>query len=279
MSEEQVAEVSEAPEAVEVAQSDWRDSIPEEVRGHRSLEHINDIGALAKSYVHAQSMIGADKIALPGKSATDDDYRQIFQKLGLPETSEGYEITHNIPEGEQPDQGMVDWFASAAHQAGLTQRQAQALANQWNQKAIEGAQADRVDYEAYVGEVERELRSEYGQAYNAALNLGNDVIDQFGDAEFLELPLADGTLMGDNPQVIRLLANIGSYIAEKVGEDTIIGAKSTNAMTPAEVQDKLRELQAKDSPYFDGRHPQHDHYVTEVNKYMEMLYPDETLNG
>lgn len=278
MSEEQVAEVSGA-EGAEVAQSDWRDSIPEDVRGHRSLEHINDIGALAKSYVHAQSMIGADKIALPGKSATDDDYRQIFQRLGLPETSEGYEIIHNIPEGEQTDQGMVDWFASAAHEAGLTQRQAQALANQWNQKAIEGAQADQIDYEAYVGEVERELRSEYGQAYNDALNLGNDVIDQFGNAEFLELPLADGTLMGDNPQVIRLLANIGSYIAEKVGEDTIIGAKSTNAMTPSDIRNKLEELQAKDSPYWDVRSIHRPKYVEEVRQLMEMLYPDERLNG
>jgi len=278
MSEEQVAEVSGA-EGAEVAQSDWRDSIPEDVRGHRSLEHIHDIGALAKSYVHAQSMIGADKIALPGKSATDEDYRQIFQRLGLPETSEGYEITHNIPEGEQTDQGMVDWFASAAHEAGLTQRQAQALANQWNQKAIEGAQADQLDYESYVGEVERELRTEYGPAYTDALNLGNDVIDQFGDAEFLELPLADGTLMGDNPQVIRLLANIGSYIAEKVGEDTIIGAKSTNAMTPIEIERKIEELQAKGSPYWDIKSSHRPSYVKQVNELMEMLYPDESQNG
>jgi len=278
MSDEQVAEVSGA-EGAEVAQSDWRDSIPEDVRGHRSLEHIHDIGALAKSYVHAQSMIGADKIALPGKSATDDDYRQIFQRLGLPETSEGYEIIHNIPEGEQTDQSMVDWFASAAHEAGLTQRQAQALANQWNQKAIEGAQADQADYEAYVGEVERELRSEYGPAYTDALNLGNDVIDQFGDADFLELPLADGTLMGDNPQVIRLLANIGSYIAEKVGEDTIIGAKSTNAMTPVEIERKIEELQAKDSPYWDIKSSHRPSYVKQVNELMEMLYPNEIQNG
>ena len=64
MSEEQVAEVSAPEMEQEVAQSveDWRSSIPEEIRGHKSLDHINDVGALAKSYVHAQSMIGADKI-------------------------------------------------------------------------------------------------------------------------------------------------------------------------------------------------------------------------
>ena len=65
MSEEQVAEVSEAVDVPEVAQSveDWRDSIPEEIRGHSSLAHINDIGALAKSYLHAQQMVGAEKVA------------------------------------------------------------------------------------------------------------------------------------------------------------------------------------------------------------------------
>ena len=73
MSEEQVAEVSETPEVTQSV-ADWRDSIPEEIRGHSSLEHINDIGALAKSYVHAQQMVGADKVALPGKSATADEW-------------------------------------------------------------------------------------------------------------------------------------------------------------------------------------------------------------
>ena len=76
MSEEQVAEVSEEV-APSDAQQDWRSQIPEDIAGHRSLEHIQDVGALAKSYVNAQQMIGADKLAIPGKYATDEDWAEV----------------------------------------------------------------------------------------------------------------------------------------------------------------------------------------------------------
>mgnify|MGYP003672701571 CR=1 FL=1 len=64
MSEEtQVADapvVEETGQAtsVEPVQNDWRSEIPEEIRSHKSLETIQDIPSLAKSFVNAQSMIG-----------------------------------------------------------------------------------------------------------------------------------------------------------------------------------------------------------------------------
>tara|TARA_B100001093_G_scaffold141315_1_gene133773 strand:- start:4779 stop:5612 length:834 start_codon:yes stop_codon:yes gene_type:complete len=275
MSEEQVAEVSEDAQvdAPEVTQSveDWRGSIPEEIRGHKSLQHINDVGALAKSYVHAQSMIGADKVAIPGKHATDEDWSEVYRRLGAPESAEQYNIVHNIPEGEQTDQGMVDWFASAAHAAGLNQMQAQKLADQWNDMAAQGAQSDVVDYEAYVNDVEKELRSEYGQAFDDKLNLGNGVVSEFGDLDVLELQMADGSYLGDNPNVIRLLANIGSFMQEKMGEDTLEGVKLSGGLTPEQARDKVSELTADGSPYWNARHPEHDWYVQEAMKFREIL--------
>ena len=272
MSEEQVAEVSEV-DAPEVAQSveDWRGSIPEEIRGHKSLQHINDIGALAKSYVHAQSMIGADKVAIPGKHATDEDWNEVYRRLGAPESAEQYNIVHNIPEGEQTDQGMVDWFAGAAHAAGLTQMQAQKLADQWNDMAAQGAQSEVSNYESYIKDVEKELRSEYGQAFDDKLNLGNGVVSEFGDLEILELQMADGSYLGDNPNVIRLLANIGSFMQEKMGEDTLEGVKLSGGLTPEQARDKVSELTAHGTPYWDARHPEHDWYVQEAMKFREIL--------
>ena len=39
MNEEQVAEVSAEPEVTQSVAEDWRSNIPEEIRGHKSLEH------------------------------------------------------------------------------------------------------------------------------------------------------------------------------------------------------------------------------------------------
>jgi len=273
MSEEQVTEVSDVQDSVqEVAQSgDWRDAIPEEVRGHRSLEHINDVGALAKSYVHAQSMIGADKIAIPGKSATPEDWREVYSKLGAPQDASGYEINHNVPEGAEVNSEMADWFKGAAYEAGLTPMQAQALADQWNSMSSQSMQMQETEYQNFVQNVESELRVEYGQAFDDKLALGNGVIEQFGNPELLEVQLADGTLLGDNPDVIRLMASIGTFMQERLGEDTLEGVKTDGAMTPDQARDKLSELTAQGSPYWDQRHPEHYWYINEALKFREMM--------
>ena len=60
----------------------FRDSLPEDLRNNPSLKNFNDVGGLAKSYVHAQRMIGADKIALPNQNSTDEDWANVYNKLG-----------------------------------------------------------------------------------------------------------------------------------------------------------------------------------------------------
>jgi len=119
MSEEQVAEVSAPEMEQEVAQSveDWRSNIPEEIRGHKSLQHINDVGALAKSYVHAQSMIGADKVVVPGKSATPDEWNEFYARLGRPESPDAYELPQQ--EGAEVNPDMSNWYKQMAHEIQL----------------------------------------------------------------------------------------------------------------------------------------------------------------
>ena len=107
--------------------------IPEEIRGHKSLEHISDVGALAKSYVNAQSMIGADKVAIPGKHATPEDWDEVYRRLGRPDTPDEYELINEVPDGVAVDDDLVSWFKGAAHEVGLTGPQAQKLLEGYNQ--------------------------------------------------------------------------------------------------------------------------------------------------
>ena len=142
MSEEQVAEVSADVEVAQSVPDDWRSGIPEEIRGHKSLEHIQDVGALAKSYVNAQSMIGADKVAIPGKHATDEDWGEVYRRLGRPDSPEGYELTNEMPEGAVVVDEMLDGFRGAAHDAGLSPQQAQKLLGWYNGFLGEMTQGD-----------------------------------------------------------------------------------------------------------------------------------------
>ena len=268
MSEEQVAEVPEEGVAQSVEAEDWRASIPEEIRGHRSLEHINDIGALAKSYVHAQQMIGADKVVVPGKSATPEEWSDFYAKTGRPVDPGGYEISAS--DGDMPE--MVDWFKQTAHDLGLNNRQAAELFNRYNDFAETMNSEGLVDREQYVAQTEATLRGEYGEAFEERLENGRAIVEQFANPEIMEVQMADGTLLGDNADFVRMMAEIGQFISSRMGEDQLEGMKVSNAMTPQDAQSELNEIIADGTPYHDARHPQHDSYVERALRLRELIY-------
>ena len=271
MSEEQVAEVVADATVAQSVASDWRTSVPEEIRGHKSLEHITDVGALAKSYVNAQSMIGADKLAIPGKHATDEDWGEVYRRLGRPDAPDGYELDNEMPEGIEQSDDMLNWFKGAAHEAGLTPSQAQKLLGGYNQFLGTQVGADEGQIQQMRETTEIELKKEYGAAYADRITNGNAAMQEFGSAELSEIELADGRLLGDHPGIIKMMVNVSEFINSKIGEDVLAGTKSSGGLAPDDARAKLSEIRAPGSPYWDQRHPEHQFYVQEGLRYQEML--------
>jgi hypothetical protein len=266
--EEQVAEVSET----EVAPSgDWKDNLPEDIKGHSALGPINDVENLAKAYVNASSMIGRDKIPLPGEQASAEDWAEVYNRLGRPESAESYQIDA----GETPDGALVDWFKSTAHDIGLNNKQAQQLVSAYNDMAVAQAEAGP-DLEMLRDQVSADLRQEYGPAFDDRLALANGLVSNFGGDEITKIELADGSLLGDNTDFIKAMVSVGEYIRDRVSEDDFAGIeKSDMSMTPIEINDKIREIEAPDSPLWSNAHPQHTAMMQERNRLYEMLYGDE----
>ena len=76
----------------------WRESLPDDLRDDPSLKSIQDVPGLAKSFIHAQKMVGADKIPVPTEHATKEDWDAVYSKLGRPATPDDYKV-----EGEATD--------------------------------------------------------------------------------------------------------------------------------------------------------------------------------
>ena len=269
--EEQVAEVSEP----EVAPSDdWKAAIDDEgLRGHTALDPIQSVENLAKAYVNASSMIGRDKIPLPGEHSSAEDWGEVYDRLGRPESGEAY----TLEAGEEPDENLLGWFRNTAHDIGLNNDQAQKLLASY--KELTASQEEEApNVEAMRAQVTADLRKEYGNAYEDRLSLANGMLSELGNNELTEIPLADGTLLGDHPEFIKSMVGIGEYIRDKVSEDDFAGfEKSNTAMTPSEAQDKLREIEAPNGPLFDGKHPQHDFFVQERNRLYEHIYGTDAV--
>ena len=91
MAEEQ--QVAEAPvETGQAPSEDWKASLPDDIKGNQLIHNLESVEALAKTAIHAQSMVGADKVPVPGKWANDDDWNSVYTKLGKPENAEGYKL-------------------------------------------------------------------------------------------------------------------------------------------------------------------------------------------
>lgn len=273
MSEEQVAEVADTAVAPsDEAAADWKSALPDDLREHPSIAGMQDVASLAKSMVHAQSMVGADKIAVPGKWADDDDWSQVYDKLGRPASAEEYGLKFEVPDGEA-DPALTGWFAETAHKIGLNTRQAQALADSYIE-LTGGMGQSEVDLEAAKAASTAELRQEYGAAFDDRLSKGNNFLGEFGAEGLLELRLDDGTPLLNHPSFVRTIVNAAQFIHESVSEDALIGDKDSIAITPAEAQKELEEVMRPDSPYWDARHPQHDIYVQRALAIQEMIHPD-----
>lgn len=275
MSEEQ--QVAEVVADATVAQSggevefDWRSQIPEEIRDHKSLAHFTDVGAMAKSLVNAQSMIGADKVAIPGKHATDEDWGEVWRKLGRPDTPDGYELVNEMPEGIEQNDDMLNWFRNTAHEIGMTPSQAQKMLGKYNQFLGTQIEVDEGQIEQLRETTETELKKEFGAAFADRVSNGNAVMQEFGAEGLTELQLADGRLLGDHPDIIKMMVNVGEFINSKIGEDVLAGTKSSGGLAPDDARAKLEEIRAPNSPYWDQRHPEHQFYVQEGLRYQEML--------
>jgi len=273
MSEEQVADAPvETGQAtsVEPVKVDWRTEIPEEIRGHKSLETIQDVGSLAKSFVNAQSLIGADKVAVPGKYATDDDWSLVYDKMGRPADSSGYELQNKISEGQVENVELLTNYKDVAHKLGLQPKQAQGLLNWFNEnneKSLPDPNAMVVRQEETVNNLKREM----GAAFDDNIALGNGVLSEFGTDDIVNLKMEDGSLFGDNPDVIRMMSKLGRFLKEKVGEDTLAGTKMSGAPTNDELTQKLRDIRRTDGPFWDAKHPEHSWYVDESLKIAEQL--------
>jgi hypothetical protein len=283
VAEEQVADVSQGEVAPSVLiddtdttspATDWKNQLPDDLKDHQALRNITDVGVLAKTMIHAQSMVGAEKIAVPGKWATDEDWDQVWNKLGRPEDATGYEL--ELGEGAETDAEFIDSFRQAAHGAGLSERQAQSLAGWYMEMAAQHSpEQAAVDIQTAKASAESELRKEYGKAFDDRITLGDNLVGEFAADGLLDLRLEDGTPLVNNPAFIRTMIATAHYISESVSEDKLIGDKSSGAITPDEAQDKVQELMREDSPYWDNRHPMHNATVQQVLALQEQMHPDE----
>ena len=252
-------------ETEQTKEVNFKDLIPENFREEKSLENFNNMEDFVKSYLHAQKMVGADKIPVPNKHSTDEDWNEVFKRLGAPSSPDDYKYDFK---DQEMDQGQVQEFNKTAHKLGLLPKQAEGLIKFYNEmNGNIAANQEEAAAQAQLN-VETELRKEFGPQFNKRLDQAKRLAVNSLGQDFLENTyLKDGSRLGDNLQVIKAFSDL----ADKLSEDPIIQGDGSSYMTAKDIEKEITELTQEGSAYWDKTHINHQKSVDEVLKLREML--------
>ena len=249
---------SDQPQA-EVSKVDFKSLIPDAYKEEKALQNFQDMDGFVKSYLHSQKLVGSDKIPIPNKYATDEDWNAVYEKLGKPTSPDGYE--YNLPKEAKLDENSLKAFSTEAHKLGLLPKQAQGIIKYYNDLA--GASETEANHKAEAArtEAEKNLRKEFGSTFNDRITAAKKLATSTLGNEFLNNTLLqDGSKLGDNPTVVKAFADL----AAQMSEDNIIKGDAPAYMSEKEINRQIASLQQPGSAYWDKKHPSHADVVAEV---------------
>ena len=245
----------------------WKEAISEEFRNDPNIEKFTEIDALAKSYINATKMIGQDKVAVPNKNSTEDQWNEVYEKLGRPESPDKYAL--NIKSDVVPiEDTAVKQFAENAHKLGLNNKQAQGVL-EFYKNSMEGqAQQAKIDTETAQAQSEQQLRQEWGRDFESNVKKAGALAKANINPEILDMQLKNGMRLGDHPELIKGFAKIAGMMSE----DKIVTTESENVNKTSDIESEIATIiNNREGPYWNRQHPEHDKMVQQVYTLREML--------
>jgi|TARA_R100001460_G_scaffold19719_3_gene40906 hypothetical protein len=251
---------------VQTAKS-WKETISEEFRNDPNISKFTEIDALAKSYINATRMIGSDKVIIPNNNSTDDQWNEVYDKLGRPESSDKYKLDFKS-EVTPIDENAIKAFADVAHKTGLNEKQAQSILDFYKQNSESTAQQLKIDTETAQAKSEQLLRQEWGKQYDENINKAAAIAKANMPSDVLDMQLKDGTRLGDHPDVIKGFSKIAGLLSE----DKVITTESESVDQGRDLEGEISKIiNDRSGPYWNKGHPDHDKLVQQVYTMREMI--------
>ena len=193
--------------------ANFKEALAPEYKNNPALADIKDLNSLAKSYVSAQQMIGADKIVIPRSDATPEEWGAVYDKLGRPSTVDGYDLGQvEFPEGFPRDEKAETFIKQLFHKAGVNSQQAQTLYKEFTAHQIEQFQGIMTERQTRAEAAINSLKKEWGGKYDAEVSVAKQAVAAFGGEALKQF--FNETGLGDHPTLIKAFNNIGKALAE-----------------------------------------------------------------
>lgn len=250
----------------------WRDSLPDEIKGEAALANFEDVGALAKGYLDGKAYQGAS-IKIPGEDAGEDAIKEFnnkllekvptlmpkpnlddpeqsvefFRSIGMPEKPDGYETPEfDAPEGFNPDAAKINKIREVAHKIGLTKKQYEDMT-----KELIGTDAESFKTSKESIEVNKTaIRDQWGHAHDDNMKLVESALNKTKAPEALVASVKEGSA---TLETLAWLLSVGKQFGAEgnvpAGDSP---GKVNGAMAPDDAQAAIDEI---------NNNPQHAYWT------------------
>ena len=260
-----LAEATTEQKQAEPRVINFKEIIPEKYKDEKALANFTTVDDFVKSYLSAQRLVGANKVAIPNKMATDEDWEEVYSKLGRPAKPEDYKYSFSE---EEINQDQLKNFNETAHRIGLLPKQAERIIKFYNEMNTQAEVDNQKAFEVKQTEAMADLKKEFGPTYTKRLDQAKKLATEtLGNEMLNNTVLKDGTRLGDSVEVIKAF----SMLADKLSEDEIIKGEGSSYQTASEIEKEISELTEDGSPYWQKTHPNHAKTVDRVFKLREQL--------
>lgn len=277
----------------------WRDTLPDEIKGDASLANFENIGQLAQGFLDAKTYQGAS-IKIPGEDAGEEDRKafnsklldkvpglmhkpdlenqeqavEFYRSIGMPELAEGYKLPEfEVPEGIEIQSDKAEGFRQIAHKHGLTAAQFKGIMGDIFAQDVVVAQAGIDGSKANLAAV----KEKFGMAHDDNMGKINTMMAKTGAPESLIEGVKNG-LVG--VETISWLYQMGKQMGGEGFNFDDIGDRDPKAarMTPEEARSAIDEINNnKDHAYWKGTGEEKKRATDRMIQLMQYANPDAAL--
>lgn len=231
-----------APPATPPAQqADWRETVTgDDLKAH--AKNFNSVTDLVKGHFELRKKLSSS-ITPPGKDAKPEEIAAYRQKIGVPESADGYKFT--MPEGKEAtdaDKALHARWAKAFHDLDIPAEKAAKLNETANAIAADMQKAMADANKTYADQTIATLKKEWGNDFEANKTYANRAATVVFGSEFesfRQIKDSSGNYVGDNPVMLKALAKLG----REMGEDGLKGTMTQDQR--AGMESEYHELTKK----------------------------------
>lgn len=237
----------------------FKDLLSDEYKNEKSLSTFKDADSMAKAYINLQKLV-SKKIT----SLSPEELKQIDKNFGAPETAEEYDIKANDIINEDDAKN----FAKIAHEIGIPKEKFEKLFSAYSDNSLKQYESHMEKVQLNLVEEERQLKKEFGVAFDQNIKLANEALRKFGGQDLVNV-LTQNNLQ-NNPALVKAFTEMGKIIADdtKIGETK----RSNYIPTPEEAKQKAVDFRKEYSEELNSpNHKDHAWAVEKLNSYYKLM--------